>query len=57
MIGKIINGGDGSRDQLLLPEDFLGDFVLDFNLMEVPSIPITIPSKYAKLLTGTTQIS
>lgn len=57
MIGKIINGGDGSRDQLLLPEDFLGDFALDFNLMEVPSIPITIPSKYAKLLTGTTQIS
>lgn len=57
MRGRIVNpptSKHGSTE--ILEEDFLGNFSIDFALMEVPNVNLVLPSKYAKFLTGNTII-
>lgn len=55
MIGKIINGDDATNI-FIEEQDFLNDFSLQWSLMEVPSVSLILPIKYAKHLTGRSQI-
>ena len=57
MIGYIINSKASGRKSVIIPkDDFLNDIQVQFALMEVPAITLTLPLKYSKLLSGNTHI-
>ena len=57
MIGYIINSEASGRKSVIIPkDDFLNDIQVQFALMEVPAISLTLPLKYSKLLSGNTHI-
>lgn len=57
MFGRILNPHDSSKGNLLISEeDFLGDMSIEWGLMEVPALSLTLPSSYAKYLSGNTNI-
>lgn len=51
--GRIINK-EGKPSVNIAVEDFLGDFAIDWAMMEVPTIQLTLPAKYSKYITGNT---
>lgn len=57
MIGHILNNkGSGRRSTLIPEEDFLGEISVEFSMMEVPAIQLTLPIRYSKLISGNTHI-
>lgn len=57
MIGYIENTeSSGLGSGIIAKEDFLGDFSVEFSLMEVPSIKLTLPIRYGKMMNGNTHI-
>jgi hypothetical protein len=57
MIGHILNSkGSGRRSTLIPEEDFLGEISVEFSMMEVPAIQLTLPIRYSKLISGNTHI-
>lgn len=57
MIGHILNSkGSGRRSTLIPKEDFLGEISVEFSMMEVPAIQLTLPIRYSKLISGNTHI-
>ncbi len=57
MIGYIENiESSGLGSGIIAKEDFLGDFSVEFSLMEVPSIKLTLPIRYGKMMNGNTHI-
>lgn len=57
MIGYIENTeSSGLGSSIIAKEDFLGDFSVEFSLMEVPSIKLTLPIRYGKMMNGNTHI-
>ena len=57
MIGYIINSEASGRKSVIIPkDDFLSDIQVQYGLMEVPSINLTLPLKYNKLLSGNSHI-
>lgn len=57
MIGYIENTeSSGLGSGIIAKEDFLGDFSVEFSLMEVPSIKLTLPIHYGKMMNGNTHI-
>jgi len=57
MIGYILNSkGSGKESTLISKEDFLGEISVEFSMMEVPAIQLTLPIRYSKLISGNTHI-
>lgn len=57
MIGYILNSnGSGRRSTIIPKEDFLGEISVEFSMMEVPAIQLTLPIRYSKLISGNTHI-
>lgn len=57
MIGYIENSvSSGLGSAIIAREDFLGDIGVEFSLMEVPSIQLTLPIRYSKMMNGNTHI-
>lgn len=57
MIGHILNSKGSGRESTLIPkEDFLGEISVEFSMMEVPAIQLTLPIRYSKLISGNTHI-
>ena len=57
MIGHILNSkGSGRRSTLIPEDDFLGEISVEFSMMEVPAIQLTLPIRYSKLISGNTHI-
>lgn len=53
MIGKIINGDEDRYPSIeIAEEDFLSSLEVTYSLMEVPSIDIVLPVRYAKYISG-----
>lgn len=57
MIGYILNSKGSNRESILISkEDFLGEISVEFSMMEVPAIQLTLPIRYSKLISGNTHI-
>lgn len=57
MIGYIINSEASGRKSVIIPkDDFLSDIQVQYGLMEVPAINLTLPIKYNKLLSGNSHV-
>lgn len=57
MIGYILNSKGSGKESTLIPkEDFLGEISVEFSMMEVPAIQLTLPIRYSKLISGNTHI-
>lgn len=57
MIGYIENTERSGLGSMVIPKDhFLGNISLEYSLMEVPSITLTLPIMYTKHLTGSSHI-
>lgn len=57
MRGWIRNLNSSSKASVIIEEsDFLGDFVLDYSMMSVPLVTLTLPIKYSKYISGNTHI-
>ena len=57
MIGYIENTERSGLGSMVIPKDhFLGNISLEYSLMEVPSITLTLPISYTKHLTGSSYI-
>lgn len=57
IVGKILNTKTSNLPDILISkEDFLGEISLSFEMMEVPSVALTLPISYTKLITGTSHI-
>lgn len=57
MIGYIENTERSGLGSMVIPKDhFLGNISLEYSLMEVPSITLTLPIGYTKHLTGSSHI-
>jgi hypothetical protein len=57
MIGYIENTERSGLGSMVIPKDhFLGNISLEYSLMEVPSITLTLPISYTKHLTGSSHI-
>lgn len=57
MIGYIENSASsGLGSAIIAKDDFLGGISIEFSLMEVPSIKLTLPIRYGKMMNGNTHI-
>ena len=57
MIGYIENTvSSGLGSAIIAQDDFLGDISVEYSLMEVPSIRLTLPIRYTKMLNGNTHV-
>lgn len=52
MRGRIVNSSNRLSDVEIVETDFLSSFNLEFSMMEIPSLQITLPVKYGKFITG-----
>lgn len=58
MIGYITNTDkSGLASMIIAKEDFLDSISLEFSMMEVPSVQLTLPMKYSKHLNGNTHVT
>ena len=55
--GRIITDDKDTSGIEILEEDFLESFALDFSLMGIPYVTLTLPIKYAKHMTGNSRIT
>ena len=55
--GRIITDDKDISGIEILEEDFLESFALDFSLMGIPYVTLTLPIKYAKHMTGNSRIT
>lgn len=57
MIGYIENTvSSGLGSAIIAKEDFLGDISVEYSLMEVPAIKLTLPIRYTKMLNGNSHV-
>lgn len=57
MIGYILNSKGSNRESTIISkDDFLGEISVEFSMMEVPAIQLTLPIRYSKLISGNTHI-
>ena len=57
MIGYIENTvSSGLGSAIIAKEDFLGDISVEYSLMEVPTIKLTLPIRYTKMLNGNSHV-
>ena len=55
--GRIITDDKDTSGIEILEEDFLESFTLDYALMGIPYVTLTLPIKYAKHMTGNSKIT
>ena len=57
MIGYIENSvSSGLGSAIIAKDDFLGGISVEYSLMEVPSIKLTLPIRYGKMMTGSIEV-